>query len=43
MGAVLNQLIGKTTFGTNWKTFPRKYPVARVTEEYVIIYDAAQK
>ena len=36
-------LIGRTVFGTGWKTFERKYPVIRVLDDYIIIFDASEK
>jgi len=41
--AVLKGLIGRPVFGTGWKTFERKYPVIRVTDDYVVIFDASEK
>ena len=39
--AVLKGLIGKTVFGTGWPTFSRKYPVIRVLDDYLMIFDAS--
>lgn len=39
--AVLNGLIGKNGFGTGWPTFTRKYPVLRVLDDYIVIFDAS--
>jgi hypothetical protein len=41
--AVVKGLIGKPAFGTGWPTIERKYPVARVLDDYVIIYDVSEK
>lgn len=32
-------LVGKTVFGTGWKTFNRKYPVLRIMDDYIVIFD----
>jgi len=41
--AVLKGLVGRTVFGTGWKTFERKYPVIRVLDDYIVIFDASEK
>jgi len=30
-------------FGTGWQTIARKYPVVRVLDDYVVLFDASEK
>ncbi len=39
--AILNGFVGKNVFGTGWQTITRKYPVARVLDDYIVIFDAS--
>lgn len=41
VSALVKGMIGRTVFGTGWPTFVRKYPVLRVLEDYVVIFDAS--
>jgi hypothetical protein len=41
--AVLRGLIGKDTFGTKWKVARRRFPVVRLLEDYVVVFDPAEK
>ena len=43
MGAVLNRIIGQAVFGDRWMLFTRKYPVVRVLEEYIVVFDASER
>jgi hypothetical protein len=41
LAAMLKGLVGKQTFGTGWKLFGRKYPVARVNEDFIVFFDGS--
>lgn len=39
---ILNGLVGKTVFGTDFPTIYRRYPVVRVLEDMVIVFDPSE-
>jgi hypothetical protein len=39
---MLKGLVGKETFGTGWKLFGRKYPVARINEDFIVFFDGSE-
>jgi hypothetical protein len=42
LAAMLKGLVGKQTFGTGWKLFGRKYPLARVNEDFIVFFDGSE-
>jgi hypothetical protein len=42
IGQVLNGLVGKALFGTGFPTIRRRYPVVRILDEYIIIFDPSE-
>ena len=41
LAAMLKGLVGKKTFGTGWKLFGRKYPVARINDDFIVFFDGS--
>jgi hypothetical protein len=41
--AVLKGFIGKNVFGTGFPIFARKYPVLRILDDYIVIFDPSEK
>ncbi len=42
IGEVLNGLVNKTVFGTDFPLIKRRYPVIQILDEWIVVFDPSE-